>query len=302
MVQQIVATTNETIKLRDGEVVLYRRPESQRWQARFKLPDNTWHRITTKRTNIEEASRVATEEYDRARFLHSAGINAISRRFRDVAELAIKQMDDDIALGTGKVIYKDYKQVIRDYLIPFFGRLQIDKISAEDLVRFEGWRKSKMAKEPSASTVMNHNAALSRVFNVAVSSGWMLAKNLPVLKNTGKKGNRRPDFTLDEWRKVTANLRHWITKATDERSRQMRELLQDYVLILSNTGIRTGKEADNIQWKHLRWHTDIKQVLARDIHVPQELDEVKKSALRMLSLSTSITVFLVTTSGSDCNA
>jgi integrase len=36
----------------------------------------------------------------------------------------------------------------------------------------------------------------------------------------------------------------------------MRELLRDYVLILSNTGIRTGKEANSIKWKHIRWTTD----------------------------------------------
>ena len=74
---------NQLVKLRDGEVILYRRPESTRWQARFKLPDNTWHRITTKRTNIDEAQRVATEAYDRARFRHAEGFNAILRISRD---------------------------------------------------------------------------------------------------------------------------------------------------------------------------------------------------------------------------
>lgn len=246
----------ETVKLRDGEVILYLRKGSERWQARYKLPDNTWHRITTKRTNLDEAQRVATDAYDRARFLHREGFNAISRRFRDVAELTIKQMDAETANGKGKVIYKDYKQVIQTYLIPFFGKSQIDKITQEDISRFESWRESEMAKSPSASTIMNHNAALKRVFDSAVVQGWMLKKNIPELKNRGKKGNRRPDFTLDEWRKVTANLRHWITKAPDERSRHMRELLRDYVLILSNTGIRTGKEANSIKWKHIRWTTD----------------------------------------------
>jgi integrase len=220
------------------------------------LPDNKWHRITTKRTNLEEAKRVATDAYDRARFRHADGSNAISRRFRDVAELTIKQMDAETKNGKGKVIYKDYKQVIRTYLIPFFGKHQIDKVTQEDISRFEMWRETEMAKQPSASTIMNHNAALNRVFDTAVIEGWMLKKNIPELKNRGKKGGRRPDFTMDEWRRVVRNLPHWIKKAPDERSRQMRELLQDYVLILSNTGIRTGKEANNIKWKHLRWHSD----------------------------------------------
>ena len=51
-----VATTGCAVKLevklvnpnlahaRGGEVVLYRRPDSQRWQARFKLKDMQWRR------------------------------------------------------------------------------------------------------------------------------------------------------------------------------------------------------------------------------------------------------------------
>lgn len=243
----------DLVKLRDGEVILYQRPESSRWQARYKLPDNKWHRITTKRSNLEEASRIATDAYDRARFRHQDGVNAVSRRFRDVADMTIRQMDAETQNGTGKVIYKDYKHIIQAYLTPFFGRKQIDKISQDDISRFEAWRETEMAKKPAASTIMNHNAALNRVFDTAVVEGWMLKKNIPELKNRGRKGKRRPDFTMDEWRRVTANLRGWINKAREERTRQMRELLQDYVLILSNTGIRTGKEANDIKWKHLRW-------------------------------------------------
>ena len=31
----------------------------------------------------------------------------------------------------------------------------------------------------------------------------------------------------------------------------MRELLRDYVLILANTGMRHGTEAQNLRWKHI---------------------------------------------------
>jgi integrase len=248
--------TVDSIKLRDGEVVLYKRKASNRWQARFKLPDNTWHRITTKRTSIDEASRIATEAYDQARFMHKAGINVVSRRFRDVAELAIKQMDTETDNGVGKVIYKDYKQAINTYLIPYFGNKQVDAIAQDDVTRFDAWRTQEMKRKPAASTIMNHNAALHRVFDTAIAHGWMLQKSIPILKNKGKKSNRRPDFTMQDWKRVTANLPHWIKKADNDRTRHMRELLQDYVLILSNTGIRTGTEAQNIKWKHLRWDKD----------------------------------------------
>ena len=41
-------------------------------------------------------------------------IRTISRRFRDVAEQVITQMDAATKNGSGKVIYTDYKQVSSD--------------------------------------------------------------------------------------------------------------------------------------------------------------------------------------------
>jgi len=44
--------------LRDGELVLYKRPHSRVWQCRYKLFANEWHRQTTKRTVLADAVRV----------------------------------------------------------------------------------------------------------------------------------------------------------------------------------------------------------------------------------------------------
>ena len=52
---------------RGGEVVLYKRRDSTRWQARSKLKDLKWHRVATKHINIQYAAEVACEAYDRAR-------------------------------------------------------------------------------------------------------------------------------------------------------------------------------------------------------------------------------------------
>ncbi len=38
--------------LRDGDVVLFRRPNSPLWQCRFKRHDNTWDRVSTELLSI----------------------------------------------------------------------------------------------------------------------------------------------------------------------------------------------------------------------------------------------------------
>lgn len=247
-------TSQRTYKIRDGEVVLYRRDLSSKWQARFKLPNSGWHRISTKRSNLTEAKRIAGEAYDKARFRAAEGLNAISKRFSDVAKQSVALMEKALSNGTGKVAYKDYINATEKYLIPYFRSRHVDNIGESELESFNAWRIEQMGKVPAASTLANHNAAMNRIFDLAVQEGLATRKNIPALHKNGRKSKRRPDFTLDEWRKLTANLRHWVKKAKQPRSKVMRELLWDYVLILANTGIRAGTEAANLKWKNLRWH------------------------------------------------
>ena len=246
--------TTKTLKMRDGEVVLYRREQSGKWQARFKTPSGDWHRISTKRSAIALAKKIACDAYDLARFRQQEGIAAVSRRFRDVARQSVSEMKSALDSKTGKVAFKDYIIATEKYLIPFFGAKHIDNIKQPDVEKFNAWRIEQMQKKPAASTLSNHNAALNRVFDKALSLGYVTQSQVPLIANGGRKSNRRPDFNLEDWRKVTANLRHWAKKGKIARSIEMRHLLWDYVLILANTGIRTGTEANNLKWKNLRWH------------------------------------------------
>jgi len=178
-----------------------------------------------------------------------------TKRIREVARLTVQRMDEAMAAGHGKSAFKDYKQAIERYLIPFFGSTAIENIDIPKLQQFEVWRVEKMEKAPAASTVLNHNAALHRVFDTAISEGWIKEQQLPTLRTVGKKSQRRPHFTLQEWEKLTEHLQHWPDKTPYPKSRLMRELMGDYALILANTGIRPGKEALNLKWSQIRWHS-----------------------------------------------
>jgi len=251
IIQDEAKPQDNLVKMRDSEVVLYRRSDSGRWQARFLTPDRKWHRISTKRIRIDDAKVVACEAYDRARFRAKEGLMPVSKRFREVARLTVQRMEEALAAGHGKSAFKDYKQAIDKYLIPFFGSTAIENIDIPKLQQFEVWRVEKMEKEPAASTVLNHNAALHRVFDTAISEGWIREQQLPTLRTVGKKSQRRPHFTSQEWNTLTEHLAHWPDKTPYPKSRLMRELMGDYALILANTGIRPGKEAMNLKWSAL---------------------------------------------------
>ena len=59
--------------LRDGEVVIHRRPGSPLWHCRFRLQDGSWHRQTTRQASIEHAVRMACDLYDETRFRQRLG-------------------------------------------------------------------------------------------------------------------------------------------------------------------------------------------------------------------------------------
>jgi hypothetical protein len=95
--------------LRDGDVALFRRPNSPLWQCRFKRHDNTWDRVSTKQASIEHAVRVACDLYDEARFRQRLGLAQNQCSVLDLnfgrllqANLRQQQLWDDDAPGIAK--------------------------------------------------------------------------------------------------------------------------------------------------------------------------------------------------------
>ena len=244
---------------RDGEVVLYKRGDSKRWQARFKLKDLKWHRVATKHVNIQYAAETACEAYDRARFLFDEKIPITSKRFDSVADIAVDEMERQLAAGVGKSVYNDYISVIKKYLKPFFGAKSINTIGYEEIKKYSDWRTVQMKKPPVASTVTTHISAFNRVFDCAVERGWIAAAQVPKMKNNGEKGVAREAFSLSEYKSLTSFMPKWAQKGHTAKTREMRELLRDYVLILVNTGMRHGTETKDMKWRDIEWITKNKE-------------------------------------------
>lgn len=248
---------NNQNTLLDGAIVLSQRSRSSAWQARFKV-GGKWVRVTTKQRDKKAAAEAAKELYLEAQFKDKHNLPVITRRFSDIARLAIATMQEAIEGGQGKSVYKDYIIAINRYLIPFFGNHHIHRIDYALLKQFAQWRVEKMGKQPKASSIGTHNSALNKVFDEALKRGFINDTQRPQLFNKGKSGDRRPDFTLNEYRQVARNLREFIKEGREGKTRDMRELLRDYVLILVNSGIRHGTEAQNLCWKHIRIETNKK--------------------------------------------
>ena len=163
----------------------------------------------------------------------------------------MKSLKADLDSGKGKVVYHTYISAIEQYLKPFFGKHNIDSITPKLLAKFDEWRLKKLRRTPAASTITNHNSSLNRVFKYAHMHGWLTRDSIPALTNKGKKGQARPAFTLDEYTILVRKMPAWCKSGHTAKTRDMRELLRDYVLILANTGIRHGTEAQSLKWRNI---------------------------------------------------
>ena len=243
----------ESHSILENSVVIYKRARSSVWQVRLRLDDGTWHRVSSKTADLDEASDRAKVFYYEAKVKAKNKLPQSTRKFASVAKAAVAAMEEELIHGRGKVVYSAYIGVIHNFLIPFFGKYVVDSITPAKLNDYEAWRRDRMGKAPAASTVTTHNAALVRIFDIALQHGWITRSTLPSLRNKGTKSETRPAFTFEEYRLLTRRMREWAKTGKSGRTRMMRELLRDYVLILANTGIRHGTEAMNLKWRHIEW-------------------------------------------------
>lgn len=246
---------DETHVLMDGAVKVYRRPNTRRWQATFQV-GGVWVRVSTAQGDLEDAKRVAREQYLDYKFREKHGLPVVTKRFEDVANLAIHDMQRQLDAGAGRKVYQDYIHAINTYFIPFFGKTFITSLDPDLIREFNSWRAKRIGRDPKASTLNTHNSAMNRVFDEAVQRGYLTAGKVPVLANNGGAGGRRPDFSTDDYRTMIRKFPAWIEAGKAGKSRDMRYLLRDYVLILANTGMRHGTEAQNLRWRHVHVFTE----------------------------------------------
>jgi len=147
---------DDTVLILDAEVRIYCRERSLRWQAAFSV-DGKAIRISTGKKDLDETKDFARDTYPEYKFRHKNDLPVITKKFADVARLAIADMRKQLDAGLGKKVYADYIVCIERYLIPYFGWQYVTSIDYEKVQSFYEWRRAKMGREPTA-----HPTQLSR--------------------------------------------------------------------------------------------------------------------------------------------
>jgi len=248
-----MTTKKETThQLIHRNLTLYQREHSAVWQCRYKVA-NKWLRATTKETKFDLAVTRAKEILIEAEIRHRSGIPVVTKRFKDIAELAIDRMERDLKGGMGKVIYKDYIRIIREHFIPSLGQRLITNIDYDALEQYYRDREERYGVAISNTHRKTQNAAFNRVIDEAIVRGYLTESNRPKLDGKTKVGERRPAFELHELKALLKNLGPYIESSRTRDVRERREILRDYVEILVDTGARPGIELLNMKWRQIRF-------------------------------------------------
>ena len=246
----------KSVRLRDGELVVYRRTRTLIYQCRYKLADGTWHRCSTGKASLEHAIASACDIYDESRYRQKLGLAHRAHSFAHIAGICLDELRHQIDLKQTKSSLNDYASIIERYFLPYFGEKMIEQLTHTDIREFELWRDRRMARKPKTSTLNNFSSAWSRVIQTAISHGFISENvSIPKLTSRGLTGKTRPAFTESEIQQLLAFMEPWSRSGRLSVEREIRPLTRDYVEFLLLTGIRHGTEAMNVRWKDIEWHT-----------------------------------------------
>ena len=93
---------------------------------------------------MEQASAKAHEILIGSRLLKERNLPVVSKKVSDIAKLAIQKMDDNAGYEAGSDSFPQYKRIINDFIVPFFGKKHIDSITPKLMGEFDKWRMSRI--------------------------------------------------------------------------------------------------------------------------------------------------------------
>lgn len=77
------------------------------------------------------------------KFRHKNDLPIVTKKFSDVAKLAIADMRKQLDAGLGRKVFADYIVCIERYLIPFFGAQFVTSIDYDKIQAFYEWRRER---------------------------------------------------------------------------------------------------------------------------------------------------------------
>ena len=228
--------------------------------------------------DLDEARKAATRYFHELEFKAKHGLPLVTYTMSQVINeyVAMREKDHEQAKrsartlarreGTSEAMLRQIQRVVK-FWHEYCGKLPVEKVDNGVLQGFITWRKDYYHRMPSdqvpknarlnpADKTLEWELTLGKtILKYAQDRGYRGLKPLPTYSYQAEKKIVRPAFTAEEYAKVRSGISAWIREAKNEKWRQTRLLLRDYVRVLAASGMRVG-EANNLTWRDVVKFTD----------------------------------------------
>lgn len=234
----------------DGRIILYQRPDTKnpKWQARISVRGSTGYKVfSTKEVDRKDAERIALDKYEELYFKVRRGGTLKGKPFNTVYNEWKKTFYEPTQHDEQSI------RKVEVLGLEFFKTKPIDEITEGDLHDMMETLKPKNFK---TQTIRQYRTATNNLFQYAKTKGYV--EDIPEIPAPSLIRNRRPDFNKNDWQKLYTYMRTWLetprkgSNSDEPDAKRFRErlYLQNYILILANTGIRIG-EIRNLRWSDI---------------------------------------------------
>ena len=212
-----------------------------------QAPQRRYKTIALKTTHLNEAREQAFAHDAEINFRIKHGIPVFDKTFAQVAEeFSALQKERSEA---GEITFHRWRVMnshIKTQLIPYVGAVEITLLGEERWKAFPAWRqkngKGRSGGRVSDGTIRDEMATFRGIMSYAASkkyirSDQVFRARLPVSKA------RREEFTPPEYRQLHRFARRWITDARNATGTWYRTMAYNFVLIMTNTGMRRRRHA-----------------------------------------------------------
>ena len=250
----------------DGRIVLFQRTRRNGtvnpvWYLRIRVPNSTgYFKGSSGLQKKSDAKRFAKNKYEELYMKVLNGSSLATKRVSTVykewsvayPKMKSRSKPENIKIAVdrmGKYPLSYFKTVKKDP--------KIDEVTEADIAGFWNWRKSNSVNAkgesfvPSNGTLQREAVVIKSLFDFAVEKDYL--KDTPKIKSPQVRDNRRPTFSLKEWRVITRKMRDWVREGSAIRGNIYRDrfILQHFCLVSANLGTRVG-ELRLLTWEDLR--------------------------------------------------
>ena len=262
----------------DGAVKILRTKQSgQVYQMRCWISQEKKYIKKSLRTkNLEDAKDKGRQLYYSMMGKIDSGQKLFSITAKELVEKYLGMQQDRV---DGGFITKGRQITIRTqckHFLDFVGEdRKLDNITRE---RYKDYYLFRRRKHPNVQdvTLVNERATLGHMYKFALEKGYVTQDRLPVWAELKRINvNSRTAFTRDAYKVLYTYLRNWTKKIDDKRELYNRQLVRDFILVQSNTGLRFG-ECRLLKWNYITVVKSKGKYPNVQIRVPAEISKVRK--------------------------